>query len=74
MNFPLTSADQNKSFSLSTVTMVFCMADGGKSYVTKNRSDAKRVNAELVAVMRNTLRQVWAVIVHSNISDRAFKY
>ena len=34
------------------------MVDGGKAYAAKNRSEAKLVNRELVAVIRNVLRQV----------------
>ena len=59
MNFPLNHLDRHSTaFGLIPVTMVFSMVEGGKAYVAKHRTDAKRVNAELVAVMRNALRQV----------------
>ena len=43
---------------LTQVTAAFCMVDGGKAYVAQNREDSKLVNSELMAVMRNALRQV----------------
>lgn len=59
MQVPLTHSDRPPvGLGLSFVTAVFCMVDGGKAYVAKNRSEAKLVSRELVAVMRNTLRQV----------------
>ena len=59
MNIPLTRTDRPPGVGgLSCVTAVFCMVDGGKAYAAKNRSEAKLVNRELVAVIRNALRQV----------------
>ena len=59
MNVPLTRSDCPPGVEgLSRVTAVFCMVDGGKAYAAKNRSEAKLVNCELVAVIRNALRQV----------------
>ena len=42
---------------LPAVTMVFCMADGGKTYASKHRRDARDVHAQLLATMRSVLRQ-----------------
>ena len=59
MFVPLTPMDRPPlGMGLPKVTAVFCMVDGGKAYTARNRSEAKLVNAEIVAVMRNALRQI----------------
>ena len=59
MQVPLSSSDRLPAgLGLPFVTAVFCMVDGGKEYLSKYRSEAKQVNAELVTVMHNALRQV----------------
>ena len=56
---PLTPTDRPPmGMGLPQVTAVFCMVDGGTAYAARNRSEAKLVNAEIMAVMRNALRQI----------------
>ena len=63
MTVPLTRTDSPPvGLGLWFVTAVFCAVDGGKTYVARNRSEAKLVNAEIVAVMRNVLRQVRQIL------------
>ena len=63
LHVPLATSDRPPvGMGLVHVTAVFCMVDGGKAYVARSRSDSKLVNRELLAVMRNALRQVGAVL------------
>ena len=59
LSAPVAATDTFPShLSVTMVTIVFCMVEGGKQYAAKSRRDAREVHVQLVALLRSVLLQV----------------